>query len=235
MSRLLVPVRVLQSLRRHSILFGVLVLAAGPALATDPFPGEIIMRVEEDWVIDVGLADGVNTAPEIVTVFGPSNPNYGTHAVFEMNHATYPDFDRGGMQIQAWHANWLLGSKRHTDVSELLTVVERIKYTCTTRLKADDDWVRLEVKNGESVTYGNFGGDGSLKLYVWTEKDSLNDYDAESSLIHSRVTFGANRVNQFFRDEIRYYTADGDVITDSEDKYIHKLVEADVGPDPVNE
>lgn len=218
-------------------LTALILLASVPGAlrADDPFPGETIMRVEEDWVIDIGLADGVNTAPEIVTVFGPQDPNYGTHAVFEMNHATYPSFDRGGMQIQAWHANWLLGSKRHTNVSELQTVVERIKYTCVTRLNNADDWVRLEIINGDSITFGTFGGDGSLKLWVWTEKNSLNDYDADSSLTHSRVTFGANRVNQFFRDEIRYYTADGDVITDSEDKYVHKLVEADVGPDPINE
>jgi hypothetical protein len=214
---------------------GLLAASAEIAVADDPFAGKTIVRVEEDWLVDVGLADDVNSAPEIVTVFGPSNPLYGTHAVFEMNHSTQPEFIRGGMQIQCWYGDWYLGGKRHFNSAEMQTVVERIKFTCVTSLNVDGARYKLEIKNGDSVTYGSFGGDGSLTLNVSTLATSLNNYDPNSSITHSRVTFGANRVNRYLRSEIRYYASDGTVVTDPVDRVVHQLVEAELGPAPINE
>lgn len=195
--------------------------------------GKTVIKVEEDWVVDVGLADDISSAPEIVTVFGPDNPNAGLHAVFEMNHVTQPEFSRGGMQIQCWSGEALLGYKRHPNQSELLTVVERIQYTCRTSLDRDRNILRLEVRNGSSVTYGTFGG-RELRLSLYSTRDDLNNYDANASIVHSRVTFGANRVNRFLRAEIRYYTSEGEIIVDGEDQVVHQLVEAEIGPPPVN-
>lgn len=199
--------------------------------ATNPqLEGKTIIRVEEDWLIDIGVTDENSSAPEIVTVFGPSDPNYGLHAVFEMNHSTYPSFVRGGMQIQSWMGNALLNAKRHSNGAELLTTVERIQYTCVTRISYSR--TILEIKNGNSVTYGNFGGDGSLRLRLWTSRSNLNTYDPERSIAHSRVTFGANRVNRFLRTEVRYYADDGTVVTDTTDRYVHQL--ADASEQPIN-
>jgi hypothetical protein len=195
------------------------------------FGSETIIRVEEDWLVDVGVTDENCSAPEIVTVFGPGDPNLGLHAVFEMNHCTAPSFSRGGMQLQAWWANWYLGSKRYFNEAELLTTVERVQYTCCTRLY--DHRLYLEIKNGSSVTWGNFGGDSYLQLKLWSDRSNLNSYNPGNSIAHSRVTFGANRVNRFLRTEIRYYTADGDVIVDGTDTYVHQL--ADSAETPINE
>ena len=200
---------------------------------TDPFPGEVIVRVEEDWLIDVADTNQANTAPEICTVFGPADPNTGLHGLFEMNHSTYPDFNRGGMQLQCWWGSWFLGSRNHYNGTELHTTVERITYTCSTEIK--DGRLIMEITNGDSVTYGSFGGEGWLKLRLWTHRSNLNHYDASASVAHSRVTYGANRVNRFVRTEVRYYSADGDVFIDETDAYVHQLAQADLGPAPVNE
>ena len=205
----------------------------GLGSGSDRFEGEKIVRVEEDWLIDIAVTDNNNSAPEVCTVFGPGDPYTGLHSVFEMNHCTYPDFARGGMQLQSWWGNWFLSAKRHYNQSELHTTVERIQYTCVTRI--NDNRLTMEITNGDSVTYGSFGGEGWLRVRLWTHRDRLNGYNPDNSIQHSRVTFGANRVNRFLRTEIRYYTDDGDVIVDEADTYVHQLASANESAAPINE
>ncbi|MEZ6065047.1 MAG: hypothetical protein R3B90_04930 [Planctomycetaceae bacterium] len=201
----------------------------------DRFPGKRIVRVEEDWLIDIGETTDGSSAPEVVTVFGPYDPNHGTHAVFEMNHSTYPDFAKGGMQLQAWWGNWFLGARRHYNGSELLRTVERIQFTVRTELV--NTWsgtrLKLEIVNGDSVTYGNFGGEGYLRLRMYTNRNNLNYYDPDMSVEQSRVTFGANRVNRYIRTEVRYYTDAGEVITEEADRIVHQLAVANEAPAPI--
>lgn len=193
---------------------------------------ETIVRIEEDWLLDIAVTDENSTAPEIVTTFGPGDPATGLHAVFEMNHSTYPSFVKGGMQIQTWWGPSLLGARRHPNGAEMSTIVERIQFTCVTRVQ--DHLLTMEITNGDSVTYGTFGGDHSLRLRLYSELDDLNNYRPLRSVQHSRVTFGANRVNRYLRTAIRYYTAGGDIITDETDVYVHSLVAANGGPAPIN-
>ena len=124
--------------------------------------GKTVVRIEEDFIIDIAVTDSHNTAPEIVTVFGTSDPTVGLHAVFEMNHSTYPTFVDGGMQIQGWHGGYFLRARRHPNFAALATTVERITYTCRTRLNYGR--LEMEVINGQSVTWGAFGGDGRLRI-----------------------------------------------------------------------
>jgi hypothetical protein len=195
--------------------------------------GKTIVRVEEDWLVDIAFTNDNSTAPEIVTVFGPDDPDTGLHAVFELNHGTYPTFVKGGMQIQSWRGGWFITARQHPSAAELSTTVERLRYTCVTRVAPGR--IVLEVINGDSLTFGQFGHDRSLRLRLQSQRPNLNTYHANYSVRHSRVTFGANRVNQFVRTEIRYHTDTGEVIVDPTDVYVHRLVEADAGPSPVNE
>ena len=128
---------------------------------------------------------------------------------------------------------WFLGSKRHWNNAELLTTVERIQFTCVTKI--DSGRVTMEVRNGDSVTFGQFGNDNSLRVRLWTNRSNLNNYNPNHSLNHSRVTFGANRVNRYLRSEVRYYATDGTIITDETDRYVHQLASANESPAPVNE
>ncbi len=198
-----------------------------------PLEGKTIVRVEEDWLVDIAFTNDASTAPEIVTVFGPDDPDTGLHAVFELNHGTYPTFTKGGMQVQSWQGGWFIAAKLHPNLSELSTTVERIRYTCVTRVTPGQ--IVMEVVNGDSVTFGQFGNDRSLRIRLQSHRPNLNTYSANYSVRHSRVTFGTNRVNQFVRTEVRYLTDMGEVIVDPTDVYVHRLVEADEGPLPVNE
>lgn len=191
----------------------------------DPFDGVDIIRVEEDWVLDIADPDPAADCPQIITVFGPSDPQSGTHALFELNHGTLPDFSEGGMQLQVWWADDLVGYKRQHAPTELYVALERLTYTTVSEVSGGK--LNLFVQNGQSETWGSFGSTGtlSLKVSLDTARRNLNTFDTENAIRHSRVSYGANRVNKFARTEVRYYTADGLYLTDSTERVIHRLAE----------
>jgi hypothetical protein len=97
----------------------------------------------------------------------------------------------------------------------------------------------LAITNGQSLTWGPFGGSSNLTIDMSTWRDNLNDWNSQYSIDNSRVSYGANRVNKFMRTAIRYYTRDSSgqyqlVYTDDTDTYIYKLAEDSVAPAPLN-
>jgi hypothetical protein len=187
-----------------------------------------IIRVEEDWEVLVAEPDSANDSPQIVTVFGPTDASWGTHAVFELNHGTLPDFGEGGMQLQAWYQNLQVGYKGQFAPAELEIAGEIVRFTTVTRLSNFN--LVLEIRNGQSATWGSFGNTSFLRLRLLTARTDLNPYDPDNSLRHSRVTFGANRVNRFVRKEIRFYSSEGLYAADATPRYVHRLA-ADALPD----
>lgn len=180
-----------------------------------------IVRVEEDWEVLVADPDPNVDVPQIVTVFGPTNSNFGTHVVFELNHGTLPSYAAGGMQLQVWWGSLLMGYQSQRAPTELNLANELIRFTTVTRLK--DDTLKMSIINGTSQTWGNFGGTSSLAVSLSTNRDDLNPYDPDNSLQQSRVTFGANRVSHFCRNSIRFYSADGLFLQDDTVQYVHRL------------
>ncbi len=201
----------------------------GPTSACGDEP--VIMRVEEDWELAIAAPDPAADSPQVICVFGPADPDTDTHAVFELNHASLPQFADGGMQLQCWYYNYLLGYKNHTHFGEMEVSVDYITFTTVTELH--EDQLHLKIVNGNSITWGPFGGGSTLRILLSTWRNNLNNYNADHSVEHSRVSFGANRVNRFVRREVRYYTADGLHHTDEEDAYVHQLVVDDPNEGPV--
>lgn len=183
-----------------------------------------IYKVEEDWELKVVNPDPTLDIPQIVTVFGPTNAFFDTHTVFELNHGTLPTFGQGGMQLQVWYGDWLVGYLHQQQPTELNTNNEVITYTTVTRI--DDDILTMEVINGDSTTYGNFGAPGHLRARLYTYRTDLNPYQPNNSTRHSRVTYGANRVSYFKRKAIRVYVQNGDLYAqDDSDHFVHQLAE----------
>lgn len=180
-----------------------------------------IIRVEEDWEIKIGEPLPDEDLPQIVTVFGPTDANFGTHTVFELNHGTQPDFIEGGMQLQVWWSNYLVGHKAQFAPNELSQAGEIIRYRTVTRLS--DHTLTMEIVNGTSATWGPFGNENLLQLKMITLREHLNPYDPENSLVHSRVTFGANRVHRFVRTGIRFYSSEGLYVESTTKRYVHRL------------
>ncbi|MCA8992192.1 MAG: hypothetical protein KDA69_11380, partial [Planctomycetaceae bacterium] len=186
-----------------------------------------IIRVEEDWEIMIAEPLPEANLPQIVTVFGPTDASFGTHTMFEINHGTLPQFTEGGMQLQVWWGDFLVGYRQQFAPTELSFNSEIIRYTTVTRLH--DDHLHMEVIRGQSHTFGPFGNSsgsddgGFLSQRLNTFRTDLNPYDPYNSIRHSRVTYGANRVNRFVRKAIRFYSEDGLYVEDKTRRYVHRL------------
>jgi hypothetical protein len=226
----------------HAGFYAVALLTASAAFGQvesgeedDPLAGVDIVRIEEDWVLDIANPDPDADCPQILTVFGPGDPSNGTHAILELNHGTLPEFSEGGMQLSVWFGEYLIGYKRQHAPAELCIGIERLTYTTVTEVS--NHKVKLYVTNGQSVTWGAFGDTSttSLKVELDTWRSKLNDWDSEGPIRHSRVAYGANRVNKYLRREVRYYTESGLHHTDTTERYVHRLVEDNFAPPPVNE
>ena len=61
-----------------------------------------IAHVEEDCRVEVCTPVSEDHSPKIVTVWSPAGKLEREHAVFNMNHSTYPGYVPDGMQLQCW-------------------------------------------------------------------------------------------------------------------------------------
>jgi hypothetical protein len=221
---------------RYFVAVLTLALWSSTARATDPdhpLAGVNIIKIEQDWMLDIADPDPVADCPQVVTVFGGADPRYYTHAVFELNHGTQPDYAEGGMQLQVWRGDVLRGYQWQHAPAELNAAIERLTYTTVMELGGGRQ--KLYVKDGNSITWGDFGdsASASLKIELSSGRQNYNDWDRWSSIRHSRVAYGANRVNKYVRTAIRYYTTAGLHYTDTSDDYVHRLAEDAVAPPPL--
>ncbi|MBX3442918.1 MAG: hypothetical protein KF774_10970 [Planctomyces sp.] len=204
-----------------ALVLGLFLLTPSPA--APPIVGDV-QQVEEDWRIQIANPSPDSDSPQFTIVFGPADPATGTHAVFEVNHSTQPDFVEGGMQLQCWWGEELVGYKNQHHPAELHVSNETITFTTVTRVQGAK--ITMEVLNGNSQSFGEFGGESYLRLAVTTQQANLNGFDADYSVNHSRCGWGANRVPKFSRTAIRYLDGDGQVLAeDATERVIHQLAQ----------
>jgi hypothetical protein len=179
-------------------------------------------RVEEDWEIVIKEPSTATDSPQLSVVFGPADPESKTHAVFELNHATQPSYLKGGMQLQCWWGEELVDYRNQHHPSDLHVNNETITFTTATQ--TGNNKILMEVLNGNSTSFGAFGGETSLRAQVNLAKADLSDFDSNYSLQHSGCGWGKNRVSKFTRKAIRYYDKDGSLAAqDTTERVIHQL------------
>jgi hypothetical protein len=169
-----------------------------------------VYRIEEDWIINIGEPAPDTDSPQITLVFGPADPESSTHAVFEINHSTQPSFQAGGMQLQCWYGDSLMGYRDQHHPAELHIDNETLTFTSATELKNGN--MTLEIINGQSASFGEFGGEVYLRMSLNSVRTSLDGFDEAFSLEHSKCGWGANRVKKFARKAIRYFDDQGNLI-----------------------
>jgi len=188
---------------------------AGTAYGTEP----TIVRVEEDWEVQVGQPETEKTSPQIFTVISPYGNISDLHAIFELNHSTQPSYTAGGMQLQTWDGETVLESRNNTKTEKLATTDEVIKFTVV--MEIENGNLKFEIVNGSSTTWGTFGGQGYLKAIVATAPNDLNSYDSTLSTKQSKVGFAAHRVKLLARNEVRQYSESGLVVKNSVPVVVH--------------
>jgi hypothetical protein len=170
-----------------------------------------VIKIEEDWRLEVGEPDGNVTAPQITTTVSPRPDLDGIHAIFNLNHQALDQFAPGGMQLQVWNGESPVSFVQIAPDAEFETTGEVV--TWTQRMTLHDGRLYFRVKNGNSTTWGEFGNDYSLLESVSSNLPNLNGYNPTLSVENSGVTFAANRVDCLILERVRIYTSDGQVFT----------------------
>ena len=87
----------------------------------------------------------------------------------------------------------------------MATPGERVTWTQTMTLTRGGEAIVLtfEIINGQSTSWGRFGGQGYLRSSVATELQSLNGYNPRLSVLNSSVGYAANRVQSLAIREVR--------------------------------
>ena len=192
-------------------------------LPTDAVEGQNpqpIVRIEEDWVLQISNPDAGNDAPQITNVISPTPLLGDLHAILELNHSTLPDFQSGGLQLQLWKDEDQLNWKTHGSSLKLQTINEIITYTMV--MEVANGNVTFSIVNGNSTTWGQFGQPQNLLATSASGTvQNLDGYDPQTSVTESEIGYAANRVTKFALSTIRYYDANGLVNTDSTERIVH--------------
>jgi hypothetical protein len=186
------------------IYCGLAVLAAGSASAQSTR----VVRVEEHWELRLAQPDADFSAPQTTMVISPQSELEGVHFQFTLNHVTAPQYQPGGLQVQLWDGDQLLDeSTAHSD-GTLHHDEEVIRWT--QRVSLESETLTFEVLDGESETWGAFGGE-ELALSVATSLTGLNGYRPGISLTESQVGYAENRVASLTLTKLVWVTEDGEV------------------------
>jgi hypothetical protein len=197
-----------------------LVLLALPlfVFTTSPLLGEtpaiVPDEVQEDWVLVIGTPDVVGVGPQITTAMSPVSDDSTSFAAFDLNYIEYPNFTPGGMQVQVWSGTDVLSTSSQGS-AQFQTPGETITWTQDMSIDQNGN-VTYQVLNGQSTTWGTFGG-GTCRLLVTfpTALASLKGYRPTTSVSHSGATWEANYVSQLSLVRVRYYAAGRLLSTDS--------------------
>lgn len=169
-------------------------------------------RIEEDWEIVISTPEPATNAPQLINVISSTWHTNTQHAVYEVNHATQPSYAQGGWQLQRWYGDIYREAKTSNPATVLSTPGETVSYTL--RMEVTSGVLRFTLLNGNSGTWGAFGGD-SQHVQVSSLVSNLNGYSKSLSVDNAKIGFGGHRVSRFALKEVRYYSGGVLVNTDS--------------------
>lgn len=199
-------------------LFGGAALACVLIISMPVYAESPIVEIEEDWELVVLTPDANSVGPQVVCTFAPLANLDSVYATFEINHSSTPEFSPGGLHLQVWNGECTVCQRTAPDASVMNTAGEHV--TWTQHLKVQNGQLIVEVKDGHSTTWGNFGSDGTMKAVISWSVSDLNGYDPQVSIQNSGVTFAGNRVASLSLKAIRAVRADGTTITVSVDQVV---------------
>lgn len=183
-------------------LFGPLSPVASATSSSD------VIRVEEDWEMVVTDPDPTTNAPQVTCVTSPLGHVDGLYVAFDLNHHSLTDYYSGGLQLQLWNNDVPIANDYPSMYQMLSNDNETV--TWTQRMKLNDGLLKFEVVNGQSVSWGVFGG-SNLAVFVPSSMGNLNQYSPDVSVANSGVGFAGNRVQSLTLKRVRLYKRNGEV------------------------
>ncbi len=177
------------------------------AFAGNPVRGDDFVRIEEDWQLVVLSPDPDNFAPQITCTISPSADLNWLYGVFDLNLKNVPSYEAGGVQLQIWDHNVPIAS-RLANTGTLLQISNET-VTWTQRMRLDDDGLTFSIENGQSQTWGQFGGGETITVQAPSYLKNLNGYSSALTIANSGVAYSANRVSSLVLQAVRAYSVSG--------------------------
>ncbi|HUY36332.1 MAG TPA: hypothetical protein VMV69_26575 [Pirellulales bacterium] len=173
-------------------------------------PAVNVYRVEEDWQLVVGQPDLNSNGPQVTCAISPADMQTA-YCAFDINYHTQPDYSAGGLQLHTWDPSNLVEIANSSHTGMLQYAGETLTWTQT--MAWSDNVLTFRVLNGQSQTWGTFGGpSGLLALNLPTSLSNLNQYAPNVSLDNSGVSFAGNLVTSLTLQAVRWYDVNGNLI-----------------------
>lgn len=131
------------------------ICAAGTASPAAYANGNLI-RVEEYWRLVLVEPDTVIDTPQFHTCMSPVGDVESFYAQVSWNYREYPNFRAGGLQLQFWDDETCV-QRRMLESGSLSLDAETI--TWTQQLELKENILTFRIIDGESETWGSFGGE----------------------------------------------------------------------------
>jgi len=200
-----------------TLFLTLLLTLADPAAAQST--GSTIVRVEEDWVAMIGEPDTAISSPQIINFISPIQSTEGIFGLVQVNHRGAPEFQAGGLQVQAWVSSWMSGSADAQKFAKLSRNTDNLRYTVA--MEKVSNGIRFELLNGRSRTWGRFA-QTPVSVVVTVDEPSLEEYSPEFSVANTNVNVGAHRVDLLYLTATRFKYSDDTIVTDNTDRVIHR-------------
>lgn len=201
---------------------GLLLAALAVAFTSGLQAAEPVIQIEQDWELVVGEPDLDTDAPQVVCVISPLADTNSVHAVLELNHQSFPEYNAGGLQLQLWCGETALTDRIVCNAQNGVSLAHNDEtITWTMRMSLNDGKLIFAVLNGQSETWQSFGGYATLAAAVQTSLTGLDSYDPAVSVKSSGGAFAPNRVKSYSLKKTRYLRADG---TTWEDNTVRDLL-----------
>jgi hypothetical protein len=172
-----------------------------------------VVRVDEDWELVVTEPDPNLAAPQIQTVMSPFQSLSGFYICFLVNHRNNPESAVGGLEVQFWYGDYQLGARR-LEREELQISNETVSWTQRLMIKNVDSnpYICFRVVDGQSQSWGGFGGSEPLHMNLDTSHTNLSNYSSSFSIANSGVFFSSNRVARLVLKAVRGYDESGNLL-----------------------
>jgi hypothetical protein len=176
------------------------------ALIAAPAWGQThVVMVEEHWELQIGDPDPVTSAPQASMVMSPTADSEGVFFMFTLNHQNSPDYEPGGMQVQAWNGTELDDCSTGDESGTLSNSSEVVSWV--QRIELHEGELTFGIHDGASETWGAFGG-SDLSISTPTTLTGLDAYRPAVSLTESQVGYAENRVVSLVLTKLVWMTSD---------------------------
>jgi hypothetical protein len=169
------------------------------------FTGTIV-RVEEDWEYQA-LTGESSEVPHVTCSLSTLANHDGHHMTFELNHQSQPGFEAGGLHLNVWQSDSLLGTVHTQNQVVQGATGEVVRWTQSVTL--DQGLLTYDVTHGESTTWGAFGN-GELTASTYTSLTDLNGYDVEQSV--EEFVLATEGISYLMLRNVRLVLSTGEVV-----------------------